>query len=179
MLDFILLFVFLSVLRFANPTPQYLNDQENVAIPIDMLDSSNNLIGLGSEYPENLGDDASSDTYRNEMGDNVSGSDCSGSEAQNHFDESVENNPLKSLISRGDACSNRNQPPTGKSPVPFGRQPKKAVPLFSKPKKANSPIKTPCDQYGDKDILLTCAGPEAIYHGELTVLNCVPGKLIS
>lgn len=183
MLDFILLFIFLSVLGFANPTPQYLNDQENAAIPVDILDGSNDLVGLGSEYPENLSDDASSDTNMNDMGDGIIISDCSGSETQNQFDESAENNPFKSLVSRGQACPTRNHQTPENPPVPFGRQSKKVIPLFSKLKKTESQsggaIITPCDQFGDKNILLTCAGPEAIYHGELTVMNCVPGKLIS
>lgn len=35
----------------------------------------------------------------------------------------------------------------------------------------------PCYAYEDKNTLLTCAGPESIYQGVLSVARCIPGEL--
>ena len=70
-------------------------------------------------------------------------------------------------------CEPTNQLPANENTESPYRQPE------SYPSKGGTPDepRDPCYGYEDKKNLLTCAGPESLEYGLLTVAVCIPGML--
>lgn len=99
------------------------------------------------------------------------------SKESNSSDESFAENLSRSLYSRqtpGAICKPKAH--VGQSSESPDDSSKKTPEPNPSEERVNQTPRGPCYAYEDKEILLTCAGPECTFQGRLTVANCVSGK---